>query len=127
MAPQLLICMSAYVGQLPCSSTLLPRPDSLSGAPSHALAGAIQRVTQVLFPVPRAGGFSLVGWLRAHGRLGTCGCLSEFLLLVCSCVLLCHQHLHRVTCRSNSVLKLSLGLVGNIVYFLHFLSFQALG
>lgn len=28
MAPQLLICMSAYIGQLPCFSTFLPRAAS---------------------------------------------------------------------------------------------------
>lgn len=54
----------------PHSSPGLPARGRLSGAPSQTLAGAIQHVTQVLSPVPRAGGFSLVGWLSSTQQVG---------------------------------------------------------
>lgn len=72
---------------------------ALSGAPSHALAGALQHVTQVLSLVPRAGGFSLMGWLSSTRQVGNLWL--PFRVPPPGkqlwAVPLCHQHLNRVT------------------------------
>lgn len=93
-------------------------------AVSHGLLPTLLRA------LPRTWGFclqcpELVGLARqgssvAHSGLETCGCVAGLLALAGN-----HgEHLHRITCKSDSMLKVNLSLVvGNLLLFFTFPAF----